>query len=778
MGVINQLDIQVANLIAAGEVVDRPASACKELLENAIDAGATKVTLEIKNGGSSLIRVSDNGCGMSRDDLPLSIKRHATSKIKNAGDLAAIMTLGFRGEALAAIASVSHLRILSKRREDEYGALLDSEPGKEPVLSDAAISDGTTILVEDLFANVPARRKFLKKDQTEAMAVAATLEKVALSYPSIAIKLIIDGQPRFETAGDGKLKNTIYALYGREFASRLIELGRDADGISIDGYIGTPENVRANRNYQNVFINGRFVKSKCAQAALEQAFTSYIPSDKFPACVMNIGLSPELVDVNIHPSKLEVKFTNERSVFEAVYYAVRGALEKRIPRPQLNFPGKDASEFSYEVMKTLNAFVPIEERSSRQQKCVYLNQKNVKEGQLSIEEQLTPSKSQSSPTASLRTDFLPDAGYADTVQAELSQADSISASGYQSSVQNEPPRTTAAPTAGYQSTAQDEPPRTTTAPTAGYQSSAQDEPPRTTAAPAAGYQSPAQDEPPSTTAAPAAGYQSSAQDEPPRTTTAPTAGYHSTTRSAYPQADTSADAPVYTQIDELPPVIEAMRSKPEADSYAELDLRDTPDAPSQRKSPPPYRIIGEAFYSFVFIEVADKVMIIDKHAAHERIIFEELKENLRTKSVVSQILLVPLELNLTPVELAALDEYSAEVKGIGFDYTTNGVNMASINAIPSQIEVSAAGDMLVTVADRLSGGTGSAGISRELLFERALYQASCKAAIKIGHIEDKEHIKWICDKLLMLDDIKYCPHGRPVAFELSKQNIELQFKRT
>ena len=721
MGVINQLDIQVANLIAAGEVVDRPASACKELLENAIDAGATKVTLEIKNGGSSLIRVSDNGCGMSRDDLPLSIKRHATSKIKNAGDLAAIMTLGFRGEALAAIASVSHLRILSKRREDEYGALLDSEPGKEPVLSDAAISDGTTILVEDLFANVPARRKFLKKDQTEAMAVAATLEKVALSYPSIAIKLIIDGQPRFETAGDGKLKNTIYALYGREFASRLIELGRDADGISIDGYIGTPENVRANRNYQNVFINGRFVKSKCAQAALEQAFTSYIPSDKFPACVMNIGLSPELVDVNIHPSKLEVKFTNERSVFEAVYYAVRGALEKRIPRPQLNFPGKDASEFSYEVMKTLNAFVPIEERSSRQQKCVYLNQKNVKEGQLSIEEQLTPSKSQSSPTASLRTDFLPDAGYADTVQAELSQADSISASGYQSSVQNEPPRTTAAPTAGYQS---------------------------------------------------------SAQDEPPRTTTAPTAGYHSTTRSAYPQADTSADAPVYTQIDELPPVIEAMRSKPEADSYAELDLRDTPDAPSQRKSPPPYRIIGEAFYSFVFIEVADKVMIIDKHAAHERIIFEELKENLRTKSVVSQILLVPLELNLTPVELAALDEYSAEVKGIGFDYTTNGVNMASINAIPSQIEVSAAGDMLVTVADRLSGGTGSAGISRELLFERALYQASCKAAIKIGHIEDKEHIKWICDKLLMLDDIKYCPHGRPVAFELSKQNIELQFKRT
>ena len=759
MGVINQLDIQVANLIAAGEVVDRPASACKELLENAIDAGATKVTLEIKNGGSSLIRVSDNGCGMSRDDLPLSIKRHATSKIKNAGDLAAIMTLGFRGEALAAIASVSHLRILSKRREDEYGALLDSEPGKEPVLSDAAISDGTTILVEDLFANVPARRKFLKKDQTEAMAVAATLEKVALSYPSIAIKLIIDGQPRFETAGDGKLKNTIYALYGREFASKLIELGRDADGISIDGYIGTPENVRANRNYQNVFINGRFVKSKCAQAALEQAFTSYIPSDKFPACVMNIGLSPELVDVNIHPSKLEVKFTNERSVFEAVYYAVRGALEKRIPRPQLNFPGKDASEFSYEVMKTLNAFVPIEERSSRQQKFVYLNKKNVKEGQLSIEEQLTPSALQPSSTDSPRTDSLPDAGYVDTVQAELSQADSISASGYQSSAQDEPPSTTAAPTAGYQSSAQDEPPRTTAAPAVGYQSSAQDEPPRTTAAPAAGYQS-------------------SAQDEPPRTTAAPAVGYHSTTRSAYPQADTSADAPVYTQIDELPPVIEAMRSKPEADSYAELDLRDTPDAPSQRKSPPPYRIIGEAFYSFVFIEVADKVMIIDKHAAHERIIFEELKENLRTKSVVSQILLVPLELNLTPVELAALDEYRAEVKGIGFDYTTNGVNMASINAIPSQIEVSAAGDMLVTVADRLSGGTGSAGISRELLFERALYQASCKAAIKIGHIEDKEHIKWICDKLLMLDDIKYCPHGRPVAFELSKQNIELQFKRT
>ena len=768
MGVINQLDMQVANLIAAGEVVDRPASACKELLENAIDAGATKVTLEIKNGGSSLIRVSDNGCGMSRDDLPMSIKRHATSKIKNAGDLAAIMTLGFRGEALAAIASVSHMRILSKRREDNCGALLEIEPGNEPTLSDAAISDGTTIIVEDLFANVPARRKFLKKDQTEAMAVAATLEKVALSYPNIAIRLIIDGQLRFETAGDGKLKNTIYALYGREFASRLIELDRTSDGISIDGYIGTPENIRANRNYQNVFINGRFVKSKCAQAALEQAFTSYIPSDKFPSCVMNIRLSPELVDVNIHPSKLEVKFSNERAVFEAIYYAVRGALEKRIPRPQLNFPGKDASEFSYEVMKTLNAFVPIEERGSRQQKCVYLNRKNVKDGQISIEDQLpTPTQTQvpaenNDATIQPRTGSVTsDRSISDTAQTEYTGNSILTASQYTDTAENAHPRTAPASAAAtHTDTPTYEPPR----PAAQHTNTAQ---PQTTLAPDATQCAD------TSLYGPRHAASRHTETIQPQTISASAAAQPAETMQ------TGSDSlPASAPPDELPPVIEAMRTKPEADSYTELDLSESKPEPTHtRKSPPPYRIIGEAFYSFVFLEVADKVMIIDKHAAHERIIFEELKENLRTNSVVSQMLLVPLDVNLTPIELSALEEYRAEVKGIGFDYTSNGVNLVSVTAIPSQIEVSAAGDMLVTVADRLSAGTGSAGISRELLFEKALYQASCKAAIKIGHIEDREHIKWICDKLLMLDDIKYCPHGRPVAFELSKQNIELQFKR-
>ena len=340
MGRINVLSFAVANLIAAGEVVDRPASVIKELMENAIDAGAEHITVEIQNGGVTFMRVTDDGCGMEPDDMPVAIRRHATSKIKDAADLEKIFTLGFRGEALAAIASVSELRILSKQRSAAMGAMLQCSAGEIVCFEEAGCPDGTTVIVEALFANVPARRKFLKKDVTESQAVTQAVERVSLSHPEIAFRLIVDGETRLNTAGDGKLQSAVYAVFGREFAGRLIELSGEYEGIEIGGFIGRPDNVKGNRNYQNFFINGRWIKSKTAMAALEQAFCSYLAPEKFPTCVMNITINPAQVDVNVHPAKLEVKFSNEKLIFEAIYYAVRHALEQNEIRPDLKIPAQ------------------------------------------------------------------------------------------------------------------------------------------------------------------------------------------------------------------------------------------------------------------------------------------------------------------------------------------------------------------------------------------------------------------------------------------------------
>lgn len=359
MGNIQVLSFEVANLIAAGEVVDRPASAIKEMMENAIDAGARHITVEIQSGGVSLMRVTDDGCGMSAEDLPMAIRRHATSKIRDAADLDGIITLGFRGEALAAISSVSDMRIMSKRREDDVGSMLEVQGGTLLGVSEFGCGNGTTVIVEHLFANVPARRKFLKRDATEAMAVGANVERVALSHPEIAVRFISDGVLKLDTAGDGQLKSAVYAVYGRDFAARLIPLAGEFEGVEISGFIGRSDNVRANRNGQSFFINHRYVKSRTAQAALEQAFVSYLPAEKYPVCVMNIGLNPARVDVNVHPAKLEVKFSNEKPVFEAIYYTVRQALEQDTGRPAFKTEALKPT-FAKPSVRLSDATAPIE----------------------------------------------------------------------------------------------------------------------------------------------------------------------------------------------------------------------------------------------------------------------------------------------------------------------------------------------------------------------------------------------------------------------------------
>ncbi len=661
MGKINVLSFAVANLIAAGEVVDRPASAVKELVENAIDSGANRITVEIQNGGITFMRVCDNGCGMEPDELPIAIRRHATSKIKTAEDLESVGTLGFRGEALAAIASVSNMRIISKTAEAQYGAMLEVSAGNMVSLTERACATGTTVIVEDLFANVPARRKFLKRDVTEAAAVSVIVERVALSQPGIAFKMIQDGSVKFETTGDGNLKNTIYSIFGREFATKLIETNAEIDGVKVSGFIGRSDNFKSNRNFQNFFINGRYVKSKTASAALEQAYSSYIPSEKYPCCVLNIEVSPRAVDVNVHPAKLEVKFSNEKPVFDAVYYTVRSALEDDISRPDFQFEKPKNAEPKKQNVS--NAFMPVEDL-----KKSYPN--------LQISFDGAFGKAQITPKVPERT---------------------------------EPPKMAV---------------------------SAKTESSKIEVKKIENVAQPVSDE----KAAVAPLNMSGNEDAPP----------------VY-EANPKSEPTVLPQ-----PTEEAMPTSA------------TDKEPTQGSRD--YRIVGEVFHSYVLVECDDKMIMIDKHAAHERILFEELRSHLAKAEASSQLLMLPIEVMLTTDEVTALEEYRAEIEKIGFLFTLRK-HSAEITAIPGSVDSEAVCDMFIAIADRILSETGSVEVSRRLVFERALYQASCKAAIKAGREYPVGHIRWLVDKLMKMPDITFCPHGRPVAVEMTKNSMDKQFER-
>lgn len=703
MGKINVLPFAVANLIAAGEVVDRPASVIKELMENAIDAGADRITVEIQNGGVTFMRVSDNGCGMDADDMPVAIRRHATSKIKTAEDLDGILTLGFRGEALAAIASVSDMRIISKTADAEFGSVLEAHGGEIVGLYEQGCSTGTSVIVENLFANVPARRKFLKKDVTESMAVTANVEKVALSHPKIAFRLIIDGNTRLETAGDGNLQNTIYAVFGKEFATRLIEVKSDNDGILIEGFVGRTDNFKANRNHQNFFINGRYVKSKTAMAALEQAYTSYMPPEKFPCCVLFISINPSRVDVNVHPAKLEVKFSNEKPVFEAVYYTVRTALENNAARPSMQLDISTRAKRSAFAGRVSESQVPVRDGK----------QESLQSRQLSYDlEGRIQQQPQSRMTAEEYRNL------------------------YAEPTPKTPPK---APTVLQPS----EPVRVETRgnlPTV----SVTEKPTEAPKPPKATSQFPPMPEEVSKP-------QEAAEEKPTR---------------AAPEASVAASVSV----------LDAFSVSEEPSIPTEVPPT-VPNAPPAEYRKPDYRIVGEVFHSYVIVETGDKMLLIDKHAAHERILFEQLKAGLQNVEVVSQLLMLPVDVMMTSAEVEALKEYGDELEKIGFSlrYARNTV---SADAIPEGVESSAVADMLGSMAGRILNATGNVKLTRDIIFEKALYQAACKAAIKAGRAYADEHIQWIVDKLMTIPDITFCPHGRPVALELTHHMLDKQFDRT
>ena len=713
MGKIHVLSFEVANLIAAGEVVDRPASAIKEMMENAIDAGARHITVEIQNGGVSFMRVTDDGCGMSAEDLPMAIRRHATSKIKDAADLDGILSLGFRGEALAAISSVSDMRILSKRREDATGAMLEVRGGTLLGVTEFGCRDGTTVIVENLFANVPARRKFLKRDATESAAVTANVERVALSHPEIAVSFVVDGQQKLSTAGDGQLKNAIYAVFGREFANKLLPVEGEHEGIKVSGYIGRPDSVRVNRNYQTFFINHRFVRSRTASAAIEQAFVSYCAPEKYPTCVINIDLNPARVDVNVHPAKLEVKFSNEKPVFEAIYYSVRQALEQNTVRPSMTAPAPGAGL----VMggRVSDATTPIET-----ERPTSLGRR-----------QMTVDAIPVVPTAGN-----PPAG------ERITAAEYIDRYVDRRPVNKKGGRT--------------DPPTVTSAP--------REAPPMDVTA------VPPPLDPVNETVLPTAPREAEAvRMARPSTTDEPPVFVPQLHHSTRPARSVSAPSPT------APPPTDEVPANVAAPTHSATSL---PEAPTAVPSVPtaPWRMVGEVFHAYILVEQGDRMLIIDKHAAHERIIFEDLKANLKEKSVDSQLLLLPIEVMLMSEEVALLDTYRHELESIGFAFSCRR-NTVRVEAIPGGIEPGAVPDMMATFAAQLRDGTGVAKLTRDIAFEKALYQASCKAAIKAGREYPAEQLAWLVKKLMAIPDITYCPHGRPVAMEMKKRHFDHQFER-
>lgn len=685
MGKINELGFEIANLIAAGEVVSRPAGAIKELVENAIDAGATEITVETQNGGILLMRVTDNGCGMDPDDLPLAIRRHATSKIKSAKDLDAISTMGFRGEALASIAAVSELRIISKTEDAEYGTMMSASFGKITDISERGAAKGTTVIAENLFANVPARRKFLKRDATETSAVIDCMEKLVLSHPEIAFRLITDGNLRLETRGNGSLKDAAYAVFGKETVGNLLGVDFSQNGIHVHGVVGAPLYTKINRAYQCFFVNKRSIRSPMAANALSQAYTSYIPETRFPVCILFIDLNPLAVDVNVHPTKAEVKFLNDGDVFSVIYHGVRNALS-------------DISEMPSAAEK-LERTLPTKEELPRPK----------------LSEMTTPLEPEPRPKA---------------VQLDITDT-VIPATDLRSPTENEVARYVMrqAPTS--------------------YGSDTE------------GLTRPVHYRASDVQAVREAASRPLTKEE---------------TFSVLKEYENLKEHGEETDISSIVAKIEGREE-------AVVAQREEQTVKEEKASEYSYfRILGELFNKYAVVETvgADKerkMLLIDKHAAHERLLFEQIRKNRQksTKSSAVQLLAVPLEVSAGAESLSTAEQYKEKLLSVGFDTEAeNGV--IKILSVPAELSPKDALERFSEILSALTSGVTDESAFPDR-FEASLYTVACKAAIKAGREYPPEMLERVVRTLLSDPSIRFCPHGRPVVYELSMSDIDNLFLR-
>lgn len=629
MAKIQQLAPHVANLIAAGEVVERPASVVKELVENAIDAGARHITVEIQNGGMRLIRVTDDGGGIADADAETAFLRHATSKISRAEDLEALHTLGFRGEALAAIASVSRIDLLTKQQTAPFGTSLHLDAGAVLSHEPSGCPDGTTILVRDLFYNTPARMKFMRRDSVEASNVLSAVQKQALAHPEISFRFLKDGTEQLMTAGDGQLASVIYTLFGREDSRAMAQVDGHWEKITVTGYVSRPTATRGTRGYQNFFVNGRFIRSKLLATALEEAYRNQIMAGRFPACVLELHLPENQVDVNVHPAKTEVKFLREREVFDAVHYAVLATLNKASGRVEMQLPRSGAPETSAPAEK----IAPSAPNSEAVHSPV------------------------ARPVAAKQENFFRN----------------MTAAEYQSLHKAAAGRTAPQPTAAL-------------------------------------------------------------------------------LREVFPKSDAK-----------LSP----------APRPAQPERREAPAQQAVELPAEPYRIIGETLDTYILVEQGRNLLFIDKHAAHERILFEKLKA--QTREIMPQLLLEPLSVNLSGEETAALLENAVLLQRLGYDFDDFGDGTLLVRQIPSEVELAETQNILSEFAETLLRGSQEPS---DALHDALLHTIACKAAIKAGYHTQPQEREALVREVLTRDDLKYCPHGRPIVVTLPERKLRRQFGRS
>lgn len=639
---IQILSPHLADLIAAGEVVERPASVVKELVENAFDAGARTVTVELRGGGATYLRVTDDGCGMTPEDAGIAFLRHATSKLHDAQGLEAIGTMGFRGEALAAISAVSHITLTTRRRGAPSGTHMTLDAGEIQDMYETGCPEGTTMIVRDLFYNTPARRKFLKTDRAEGAACAAAALRCALGRPDVSVRCIRDGEELFFSPGDNKLDSCVYSLLGRELAKTLLPCEGEVDGVRVHGFISSPAAGRGSRAQQHFFCNGRWIRSAALQAALEQAYRNTLLVGRFPACVLYVELSCAAVDVNVHPAKTEVKFSHERAVFDAVYYGARAALEaERAPAAAAPKPS-------------------------------------------------VPKPEPASAPAPKADPFLPAA-------------------------------------------------------------------PGRSAAPAAPVFSGARTYAPAAPAEEAVSFRS------------PTASAFSAPRVTPPPVFTppARTAPAAQPVPE--PVVQGVQTALEPESTE----AETP-SPLARAVPPetpPARLIGEAMHTYILVEKGDTLILIDKHAAHERINFDRLRQN--PADIPSQTLLEPLPFTPDASDAEVLQQHGDTLAELGFTLEPFGRSDYILRGVPAQID---AGDALPALEEICAQLRHGAHTDAQAVRDEVLKTVACKAAIKAGWQTEPEELLHLADAVCA-GEVKYCPHGRPVAVTLTRRELDKLFKR-
>ena len=658
---IHCLERHVANLIAAGEVVERPASVVKELTENAIDAGATAVAVEIQRGGMGYIRVTDNGCGMEPEDAETAFLRHATSKIQNAFDLEAIGTLGFRGEALAAIAAVARVELMTRTADREFGTGLTLEGGKVVEREVVGCPEGTTMIVRNLFYNTPARLKFMKRDVAEGAAVYAVVQHVALSHPEVSFRFVREGKEELLTPGDGDLRSAVYAVLGREVALGMLPCKRKDEELSVEGFISRPTCCRGNRSGQHFFVNGRYVKSRTMSAALEQAYQNQKMVGKFPGCVLRVACKLNAVDVNVHPAKTEVKFTSERKLFDAVYYAVKETLEAEQGHPQAELkpkvpPKQDQVTPNQTFFRTMTA-----EEYRRTGQVLHSKRQNpAPPREDPFETAMRQRRQEVRPSELVR---IPEAAEPIVVSAVEDRA---------------------------------------------------------------------------------------LVEQP--------------VDNCVEKSVETVENPLYNPgVSKVEPV---RTRKPEPIRLGQTPAPAPAEQPEETPDTAAWRLAGELFDTYVIVEQGDTAYLIDKHAAHERMNFDRMRA--ADWKPMSQLLLTPQVLHLAPEECGVLLEQ------FGFAVEPFGGDEVLVREAPNDLSADQIEPALEEIASKLllTGTADPAAVRDEVLHTMA-----CKAAIKGGWKNDRAELEVVA-RAVMSGQVKYCPHGRPVAIELSRQQLEKQFKRS